>query len=94
MSKLTKIWDEAHLIARDIAEANGFLMSDIISSIFLEALQNPSIVFAALTKFFEIEEKEALKLSYAISEDTKVLLKQWVWMKEEKEAVNYAQRGD
>ena len=62
-TKRVRIWPEIYYIYKDIADKYEFYLSNLISAILLEAALNPGIIVAALTRHFDIDQEEALRIS-------------------------------
>ena len=68
-SRIIRVWKEIHLIIKEIADKEGFVMTDLASALLFEALSNPGIVFSALMKFFDIDFEDAFRISYTVQNE-------------------------
>jgi len=63
-TKHVRIWEPVYRALKETAEENGLILSDFISTIIIEASNNPAIVENAISKFFERKKPE--KISFML----------------------------
>ncbi len=62
-TKLVRIWPEIHRAYREISDRYRFILSNLISSILLEAGKNSSMISYTLIRHFNIDPGEAEEIA-------------------------------
>lgn len=62
-TKHVLIWKEIHAVLNDFCGRVDYSMSDLVSSLVIEACRNEGITFSALIKWGKIKVKEAEELA-------------------------------
>jgi len=58
-----RIWPEIHRAYREISDRHRFILSNLVSSILLEAGKNSSMISYTLIKHFNIDPDEAEEIA-------------------------------
>lgn len=70
-----RVWNDVKKILKEISVEHGYAMSDLASTLLLEALRNPHLLAYTLEYWFNVDFDEALKTSLKISQEVDSLLR-------------------
>ena len=78
-----RIWREVHSIYKDVAEEEGLVMSDLISTILLEAaISDTPLIVYTLMEWFDIRYEKAVETADKLKEKAIAFLKAFASAKE------------
>jgi len=66
-TKTIRIWEEVVIALADISDEYGYVISDLASTLLVEALRNPHILAYTLAEWFNIEWEEAKKTAEEVA---------------------------